>query len=216
MLNQDPIRQAALDQDWEEVKRDVNSAMSKIKGLLISADGNHVAISSLKTRGRDQFIYAFFLSLQFNNLDDLLMDWKEETWDIYYTSGLLVDIGLALSRLLPDKNEARSIFDQKFGTTRQADKLINRDSDFYKSLPDHTQTQAGVSASTWNVLQAFRYLNMELDMARKAPITPLEIEAVMCGLIHFWDVGNIKRWLGQFHTAAEVWAAYNFYLETYF
>jgi hypothetical protein len=217
MPKQDPIKQVVVDQDWENVKKDVNSAMSKIKNFLISTkQEKHDAVSSLQIRGRDQFIYAFLRSLKLNKLNHLLADWKEKTWDIYYTSGLLLDMGLALSKLSGDKTEAKAAFDAQFGQTRQANKLINRKSDFYNNLPDNVETQAGVSASTWNVLQALRYLNMELGKAGREKITPIEVEAIMNGLIYFWDVGHIKRWLGQFHTAAEVWAAYNFYLETYY
>ncbi|WP_145858318.1 hypothetical protein [Pedobacter suwonensis] len=216
MPKQDPIKQVVVDQDWENVKKDVNSAMSKIKNLLLSTNQEkHNAISSLKIRGRDQIIYAFLLTLKLNKLNHLLADWNEKTWDIYYTSGLLLDMGLALSKLLPDKTEARAAFEAQFSQTRQANKLINRKSDFYKDLPDDVGTQAGVSASTWNVLQALRYLNMELGNAGREKITPIEVEAIMNGLIYFWDIGYIKRWLGQFHTAAEVWAAYNFYREKY-
>lgn len=216
MPNQDPIKKVVVDQDWEKVKSDVNSAMTKIKAFLMSTDsGKYVVISTLQIRGRDQFIYAFFQSIKRYKLADLLISWDENTWDIYYTSGLLLDMGLSLSKLCTEKQNAMEAFNNLFGTTRQKNKLINHESAFYKNLPEHVKTNAGVSASTWNVLLTLHYLNIELEKAEKDKITLIEVEAIMNGLIYFWTEGNIKQWLGQFHTAAEVWAAYNFYLEKY-
>jgi len=79
----------------------------------------------------------------------------------------------------------------------------NKNSQWVEDLPGNTQLKSGVSATTGNLLLLMEWLNVN---------TPQEIEAIMNGLVKYWENSTIKQLRGQFHTAAEVWATYNYYL----
>jgi len=209
----DPIRLAVLDTNWTKVQEDINSAMKKVKNALTGTKPMAKPLADrLKKSGRDQWYYAGIFSI-LNNLDDLLA-WWDDKCSVWYTSGLLLDIGLKIGDLNPGYEVAMKKFNEVFGDTRRPDKTIVLESKFVKELIPGTEVQAGVSGSTTVLLQALRYVNSGI-VNEKDKITPKEIEAIMNGLIFYWDTSSLKRFLNQFHTAVEVWAAYTLYLEEY-
>lgn len=201
----DPIETAVLDKNSISLKTDIDSAMKKIKVKIISEAQKSVEISnSLKSSGRDWMVYAPWSSW-WSGMLDLLSSW-DESWKIEDTAGLLLDIGGALRRVTSKVSTGKKIMNEYMKQSRTPSKKINKKSDWNKDLPKNTRVQAGVSATTGNLLSLLRYFDVN---------TVVEIEALMNGVILYWKNSKVKQALGQFHTAAEVWTAYTFHLEQY-
>lgn len=201
----DPIEAAVLDTNSESVKKDVDAAMLKIKAKIISeAQASEQVASALKGSGRDWMIYAPFSSW-WKGMLDLLSSW-ENSWSLEDTAGLLLDIGGALRKVTSQVDNGKGIMNEYMDASRKPDKTANQDSDWNKDLPANTKVQAGVSATTGNLLSLLRHLDVN---------SVNEIEALMNGVILYWKNSKLKNALGQFHTAAEVWTAYTYHIEQY-
>jgi len=203
--SKDPVETTVLDEDKVGLKKDIDSAMQKIKDKIIKEAKKSSEISkSLKGSGRDWMIYAPWSSW-LNGMFDLLSSWSN-SWKIEDTAGLLLDIGGALRKVTSEVDTGKEIMNDYMAESRTKNKKINKKSKWNKNLPKNTRVQAGVSATTGNLLSLLRYLDVN---------TVLEIEGLMNGVILYWKNSKVKKALGQFHTAAEVWTAYTFHLEKY-
>ncbi|MGI2112290.1 hypothetical protein ACRN9G_01655 [Shewanella frigidimarina] len=201
----DVIESTILDQNTEAVKADVDFAMSKIKFAVIKLSVESVEVANaLKNSGRDWIVYAPLISW-FYGIGGLIIKWNN-TWPLEDTAGLLIDLGIALRKISTQGQQAQFLMNAYMKASRQSNKKIDKTSEWATDLPEHTAMQAGVSASTANLLKMIRMLDVN---------TPREIEAIMNGVIIYWKNSNIKQALGQYHTAAEVWAAYTYHLEEY-
>ena len=202
-LAEDPIESVIMQGDLETVKRDVNNAMERIivkLQTLAKVDNNiHAA---LQGQGRDAWVYAGF----FNRNKSLLshLDQWSENWGLKKTCGLLLDLGLAVRRSFSDI----SGMTPEMRGSRGGDHKVNKNGVWAQGLPKGTQVQAGVSATTHNLLRTLIGLKV---------VEWGEIEAIMIGVIKYWKSGSkIKRLRGEFHTAAEVWAAYQSQLTSWY
>ena len=200
----DPVEKAVLnDDELVGVKADVDAAMKKIKDKIVSwaKESNDVA-KKLQSTGRDAWVYAGFFKRN-NTLKQHLENW-DESWSLENTCGLLLDLGNTLRRLC---TEGKVMNDTMKGS-RSSDHGLDKTSTWAKDfVPEESKLQSGVSATTGNLLRTLR----ELDVTSND-----EIEALMIGVVKFWRDGSWIKWIrGEFHTAAEVWAAYTYHLEEY-
>lgn len=205
-VQRDSIEDTVMDTDTESLKKDLDTAMGKIKKKILEiTKESDKAKKSLEKSGRDWMVYAPLASWKSNMLG-LLKNW-DTSWSIEETSGLLLDIGIAMKSLADEGKESKEkIMNDYMGKTRTSSKKVNKDSQWAKDMPEGTQMQAGVSATTGNLLKTLRWLNVN---------GPEEIEAIMNGIIKYWKNSKLKWALGQYHTAAEVWTAYTYHLEKY-
>lgn len=194
-VTDDPIASVVLDTDSEAVKKDVNSAMTKLKTMILN---NKELLKILDKDGRDRKIYAPIQSY-WKKMDGLLESW-DASWSTEDTCGLMLDIGLQLGKGV--KTTAPYKMTKEMETSRRDEgvKGSNWEQEF---IPEGTRTQSGVSATTIRLLKT-----LSLDSS----ITALEIEAVMNGVSMYWDHSIIKKITGEYHTTAEVWATYNNFL----
>ena len=77
-------------------------------------------------------------------------------------------------------------------------------SEWYLNLPRGASSKAGVSMSTAISLQFMLHIGVS-DIK--------QIEAFVNGLIRYWQNNFIKRLTSKYHTPAEVWSSYNYFLE---
>lgn len=205
-VQRDPIEDTVMDTDTESLKSDIDTAMGKIKKKILEiTKESDKAKKSLEKSGRDWMVYAPLASWKYNMLG-LLENW-DTSWSLEDTSGLLLDIGIAMKGLADEGKESKEkIMNDYMSQTRNSSKKVDKGSEWAKDIPEGTQMQAGVSATTGNLLKTLRWLNVNgLE----------EIEAIMNGIIKYWKNSKLKQALGQYHTAAEVWTAYTYHLEKY-
>jgi len=209
----DPVAEAVIDQNKERVKRDVDAAMKKLRSQIHMEAAWAVEVSeALEGHGRDWFAYAPLQSWS-RNLGQLLDAW-DESWTLEATAGLLMDLCLAMSRVIKGLPSDARIMNQHMAESRQPNMRVKRDSDWAKGLPEGAKVQAGASASTGIVLRTLHRLDVT---------TMREIEAIMNALYHYWNnYGEGSSWgtrlkqaQGDYHTASEIWASYMFFLEKY-
>jgi len=204
----DPVAEAAIDKDIAGVERDVIATMKHIKAQIAAEnEWAQKARASLKVSGRDWFVYAPFASW-FYYLDKILEGWNESS-SMEDTTSLLIDVALAL-RAMVSKPDAgpESVMSAEMSASRQKNKRVNMESAWARGLPAGARLQSGASATTGLVLQMLRHFK----------VSQLQIEAVMNGLYHYWNAKRgpwgpkLKHAMGDFHTAAEIWSVYNYFL----
>lgn len=183
------------------VRGDIVAAMEKIKARLKKWATEDVRVENTlkKKTGRDAWVYAGFRGRK-RTLGEHLDRW-DESWGINKTCGLLLDLGNALRSLCPKME----IMNDEMKASRAKGHSVNRDSEWaQESVPKGSKLKSGVSATTGNLLRTLEYLNVT---------TPLELEAIIIGAVKYWDKGSfIKKIRGEYHTAAEAWSVYNYYL----
>ncbi len=194
LVKDDPVVSVALDTDVESVRTDVNSAMGKLRAMILN---NEDMLNTLNVDGRDRKIYAPIQSL-WKKMNGLLRSWND-SWSTEDTCGLMLDIGLHLGKGVP--STPRFTMTEEMKESRRPEGV--QGSNWERDLPEGTKTQSGVSATTIRLLKT---------LSLEASITALEIEAVMNGVCMYWDHSFIKKITDEYHTTAEVWAVYNKFL----
>ena len=200
----DPIKSEALtSRDLKKVKYDVDFAMDKILAKLKVLNLDNPAIkTALSKIGRDAWVYAGILKKN-DPLITHINNWSEE-WSLENTCGLLLDIGNSVREYFPITTK----MDKTMKGSRGNNHKVNKQSDWVKNLPTGSEVQAGVSATTHNLIRTL--------LGLKATEWG-EIEAIMVGVVKYWKDGSvIKSLKGEFHTSAEVWSAYQHQLFSWY
>jgi len=205
----DPVEDAVLSDT--NVKEAIDTAMDKIKDKISKwAKKNKNVKKKLNgCVGRDAWVYRGFFGRK-DTLQKCIDKW-DSNWTIEQTCGLLLDLGNALRHFCqthePEENK-KTMTDIMKGSRKTEHKVDRQSRWALEFVPAGTKLQSGVSATTGNLLRVIR----ELDVN-----TIDEIESIMVGVIKYWKNGSWIKWLlGQFHTAAEVWSAYTYYLERFY
>ena len=224
----DPVATVTADPDSKAVKQDVVAAMTKIRGTLATIktmrdndlkargydseraeddeeEATRKIVEGLHEKGRDKIAYATFARK--GKMDELLDAW-DDSWPVEKTAGLLVDMSLALRRPrardgdVPTAPRGELLSQHLQNSRAEKDHAVNKESDWYQDLPENTETHAGASATTANLLLMLEDLDVPLA----------QVEAIMNGLVKYWS-GPARKASGHYHTPAEIWAVYNDHLE---
>lgn len=214
----DPIKADLYERNdtKESVTQDVNRAMFELRRAIIN---NAEMVDNLQRTGRDAWVYAGFFSRN-DSLYNILLRWGD-SWTLENTCGLLLDLGLALRR---NCNRADILFRGIHPGSQRApimNDMLNagringrydRNSEWARNfVPTGSELQSGPSATTGQLLRLLFHFKEELELGMD------QIEAIMIGAVEYWDHGSTIKWiLGKYHTAVEVWAVYNYYLEEIF
>lgn len=212
----DPIVNTLLvPHEIELAKIGVNQVMPKlIAAIRRWAETNSSINTILSSPGRDAVVYAE----RGESLVKCINRWAD-TWSIEQTVGLLLDLGLNLRKQTAEADFINPLM----ATGRSANpdphekKCEIAGSLWASYLPEDTEVQAGVSATTSCLLRTLKHLSTNVY------ISLFEIESIVLGAILYWDGkregSNLKmtkerRDLGLFHTASEVWSVYTQYYLT--
>ncbi len=196
----DPVEEIALEGDMEMVRAQVNEVMEVIRNQVMN---NVEMVHKLQeNQGRDAWVYAGIFRRN-DSLLQILESW-DNTWSLERTCGLLLDLGLVLRRLCDDMEIMN---DTLIGGRDRNTHRVDRNSAWAREfVPENARLQAGPSATTGQLL---RLLHNYRDV-----IDRIHMQSVMVGAIQYWKNGSwIKRIMGDYHTAVEVWAVYMHYLE---
>jgi hypothetical protein len=218
--SRDPVYNAAMADNSVAVKEDVRQVVTRVRDTLRQmqhvSDPAYMGVADrlnngLQREGRDRVAYALFCRGASGQMDTLLNGWSDASWSLAQTAGLLLDIGLTIkgerrwvnSPNRPPREGAVDLLSPELRASRGNDKRVDSNSPWAQSLPAGATAQAGVSATTVQLLM----------MLEDMQVPPHQMEAVLKGVIQFWE-GPLKRVSGDYHTASEVWAAYNHYLQS--
>lgn len=196
----DPVEHIVMEEEIAQVKVDVDNAMTRLRDEVLE---NEVMVHRLRGRtGRDAWVYAGFFERS-QSLLQILNSWSQQ-WTIENTCGLLLDLGLALRNLC----EEMIIMNGELNNGRvHGEHRVDRESDWaLQDVPAGAAMQAGPSATSGQLLRLLHHFRNQINIR--------EIEAIMIGVVKYWKDGSfIKRLLGHYHTAVEVWSVYMYYLE---
>jgi hypothetical protein len=200
IVQRDPLK----DMLYEERKEVIQDAVNRVMTILRERIQDDATLLDTRhgRRGRDAFFYDFWNRNE--SLLKIVNEWTPE-WNYKKTCGLLLDLGLALMDTgLSEKFASRLMSREMEGGRDSKTHRVNEDSTWAADMEENgLHLQCGPSATTCQLLKVLHALHTDL----------LDIESIMIGVIHYWNDSKIRRIIGNFHTAAEVWSAYSFYLE---
>ena len=205
--NGDPLKDMLYGERQATIQKDINEVMGVLQLLIVENIGLIQIQLGQKERpqnplGRCAALYDFFNRNK--SLWDIVRGWNP-TWNFKNTCGLLLDLGLALRGTFLSKEFAPDIMSATMvGGRDPATHRVNGKSGWAQFMSQNgLLLQCGPSATTGQLLKVLHAMRISFD----------KIESILTGVIHYWNDGIIERIRGEYHTAAEVWSAYSYYLE---
>ncbi len=207
------LEELVLDTDKTELKADISKVMKHVKNFVLNDESELARNTREKLAGkygRDWMVYAPVASFS-NDILGLLKSWNEDDWSLEHSIGLLTDVALLTKDLYGGAVE--DTLSQPLWDTRGKDHGINKEVPWVKDLNEFGVDvekgglKAGPSLSTAMTLRFLRRID-----ATDGKTT----ESVVNGLVLYWKNSILKRISGQYHTTAEVWAAYSYHLEKHY
>ncbi|WDD37034.1 DUF4157 domain-containing protein (plasmid) [Nostoc sp. UHCC 0926] len=217
---EDPIKETVLPKDRDELKKEVDQAMTKIQSEIKNTNDDKV-MQKLNVKGRDCTVFLDTDEAKGKTLLELIKGWINNE-DLSTTAPILLDMGLKLkgytgTAKLTDGQKAEQILNDYLMEGRPLEKTEEQKKGKKDGNPQFDENQNkwagemkkagfavryGPSASTGQLLKTIRGF---------AVLSPTEIEAIMQAVVLFYTEGR-KFDSGGYHTAVEVWGAYEQHL----